>query len=153
MFNRERFAQMQAIDEAVVRDDKDGFLHEIRESGFLPAHRARRRGSPLRLVQVVHAPRLAEQPFEFTPQFAAEILRTTTDPRSPYADVLRQLNLPPDYLLLNRIQWGLNSVLGRLRARNNWRGIRDEYIVDDAPPATRLGELDQAWWADHGRNT
>ncbi len=59
--------------------------------------------------------------------------------------MLRKLNLPPDYLLLNRIQWGLNSVLGRLGARNDWAAIRDEY-VGDAPPATPLGALDQAWW-------
>jgi hypothetical protein len=64
--------------------------------------------------------------------------------------VLRKLNLPPDYLLLNRIQWGLNSVLGRLRATGDWRAIRDEYVDADAEPATELGELDAAWWADRG---
>ncbi|MEY3019798.1 MAG: hypothetical protein RLZZ272_782, partial [Actinomycetota bacterium] len=75
-------------------------------------------------------------------------LSSTTDPRSPYTDVIRRLNLPPEYLLLNRIQWGLNSVLARLGASNDWRAIRDEYVVEGAPPATPLGAEDAAWWAD-----
>jgi predicted unusual protein kinase regulating ubiquinone biosynthesis (AarF/ABC1/UbiB family) len=153
MFNRERYAQMRSVDDAVVRDDRDGFLHEIRDAGFLPRTARVDEERLWQWFRLYTRPVIAEQPFEFTPEFAAEILRTTTDVRSPYAEVLRQLNLPPDYLLLNRIQWGLNSVLGRLRARNDWRGIRDEYMVEGSPPATHLGRLDREWWATHERNS
>jgi CheY-like chemotaxis protein len=59
-------------------------------------------------------------------------------------DLLRKLNLPPDYLLLNRIQWGINSILGRLRAQANWQRIGREFW-DGAPPATSLGAAE----ADH----
>jgi hypothetical protein len=66
------------------------------------------------------------------------MIRTTTDPRAGYLDLLRRLNLPPDYLMLNRIQWGVNSILGRLRATANWYRITDEFLID-GPPATDLG--------------
>lgn len=147
MFTRERWKQMRAVDDAVMRGDVDGFARGLRSAGFLA------RGENVDIEQLFSwfrlytRPIVAEQPFEFTPEFAAEVLRTTTDPRSPYADVLRKLNLPPDYLLLNRIQWGINSVLGRLRARGNWRAIRDEYVAN-GPPATPLGEEDARWWRE-----
>jgi hypothetical protein len=98
--------------------------------------------------QLYTRPVLAPQPFTFTPEFAAEVIRSSADPRSEYADVVRRLNLPSDYLLLNRIQWGLNSVLARLGATNDWRAIRDEYLDGGDGPATELGEQDAAWWAE-----
>ncbi|MBW3657858.1 MAG: AarF/ABC1/UbiB kinase family protein [Actinobacteria bacterium] len=144
MFTRERYASMRAVDDAVAAGDEEDFLVAMRESGFLPPGVRVDEDRLFAWFQLYTQPVLADQ-FEFTPEFAAEVLRSTTDPRSEYYDVLRKLNLPPDYLLLNRIQWGLNSVLARLGARNDWAAIRDEYVAD-APPATALGELDRAWW-------
>ena len=147
MFSRERYASMREVDAAVIADDEDRFVAGLRRAGFLPPTVEVDEDKLFDWFRLYTRPVVAEQPFEFTPSFAAEVLRSTTDPRSPYLDVLRKLNLPPDYLLLNRIQWGINSVLGRLRARNHWRDIRAEY-VENAPPSTPLGELDAAWWAD-----
>ncbi len=145
MFSRERYASMREVDSAVIADDQDRFVAGLRRAGFLPPTVEVDEDKLFDWFRLYTRPVVAEQPFEFTSTFAAEVLRSTTDPRSPYLDVLRKLNLPPDYLLLNRIQWGINSVLGRLRARNHWRAIRAEY-VDDAPASTPLGEQDAAWW-------
>ena len=144
MFSRERYASMRQVDDAVVADDRDAFIVAMRDSGFLPPTVEVNEDRLFAWFKLYTEPVLADE-FEFSPEFAAEVLRSTTDPRSEYADVLRKLNLPPDYLLLNRIQWGLNSVLGRLGARNDWAAIRNEYVAG-APPATPLGALDDAWW-------
>jgi predicted unusual protein kinase regulating ubiquinone biosynthesis (AarF/ABC1/UbiB family) len=144
MFTRERYASMRQVDDAVVAGDRDEFIAAMRSSGFLPPTVSVDEERLFEWFKLYTQPVLTDE-FEFNPEFAAEVLRSTTDPRSEYYDVLRKLNLPPDYLLLNRIQWGLNSVLGRLGARNDWRAIRDEYVAD-APPATPLGELDAGWW-------
>jgi predicted unusual protein kinase regulating ubiquinone biosynthesis (AarF/ABC1/UbiB family) len=146
MFTRERYASMQAVEQAVAHDDRSRTIDELRRAGFLPRNAVVDEDVVFDWFRLYTYPVLAEQPFEFTPDFAAEVLRSTTDPRSRYNDVLRRLNLPPDYLLLNRIQWGLYSVLARLGARNDWAGIRDEYLESDPSPATALGELDAAWW-------
>lgn len=145
MFSRRRYASMRRIDDAVVAGERDEFVAGMREAGFLPPTVEVDEQRLYEWFRLFTRPVLAEQPFRFTPEYAAEVLRTVTDPRSDFAEVLRRLNLPPDYLLLNRIQWGINSVLGRLRARNHWRAIRDEYVAD-APPATPLGEEDRRWW-------
>ena len=146
MFSRERYASMRAVDQAVVDGDRAVFLDELREAGFLPPNATIDEDKLWEWFRLYSLPELAEQPFEFTPEFAADVLRSTSDPRSPYQGMLRRLNLPSDYLLLMRIHVGLNSVLGRLRARNDWRAIRDEY-VEGGPPATPLGELDSRWWS------
>lgn len=147
MFSRRRYASMRRIDDAVVAGERDEFVAGMREAGFLPPTVEVDEQRLYEWFRLFTRPVLAEQPFEFTPEYAAEVLRTVTDPRSDFAEVLRPLNLPPDYLLLNRIQWGINSVLGRLRARNHWRAIRAEYVAD-GPPATPLGEQDRRWWEE-----
>ncbi|MFP4233433.1 MAG: ABC1 kinase family protein [Nitriliruptoraceae bacterium] len=151
MFTRERYASMRAIEKAVATGDRDTSLEVLREAGFVPPRAQIDEDRVFEWFQLYTRPVVAEQPFTFTSAFASEVIRSTTDPRDPFSDVLRRLNLPADYLLLNRIQWGLNSVLGQLEARGNWRAIRDEYILEGAQPATALGELDAAWWAERSQ--
>ncbi|MFW5933599.1 MAG: ABC1 kinase family protein [Actinomycetota bacterium] len=146
MFTRERYATMHSIERAMASDDRDTAIAALREAGFVPPNADVDEDLIYEWFLLYTQAVIAEQPFTYTPEFAAEVISSTTDPRSPYSEVLRQLNLPPDYLLLNRIQWGLNSVLGRLHATNDWRAIRDEYVDEAATPATPLGELDAEWW-------
>jgi len=148
MFTRERYDSMRTIERALSSGDQDTAIASLREAGFLPRNAVVDEEVVYDWFRLYTRPVLAEQPFCFTSDYAAEVIRSTMDPRSPYSDVLRKLNLPSDYLLLNRIQWGLNSVLARLEACNDWRAIRDEYVDEDAQPATRLGEFDAAWWRD-----
>ncbi len=148
MFTRERYSSMRTIEQALSAGDRDTALAALREAGFLPRNAAVDEQVVYDWFQMYTRPVLEDQPFAFTSDYAAEVIRSTTDPRSPYSDVLRKLNLPPDYLLLNRIQWGLNSVLARLDAAADWRAIRDEYVVGDAAAATELGQQDAAWWRE-----
>ncbi len=145
MFARERYASMRTVDDAVARNDKEGFLDAMRATRFLPARAGIDEDKLWEWFRLYTRPVLDEQPFCFTPEFATKVLRTTSDPRSEYYGVLRRLNLPSDYLLLTRIHLGLNSVLGRLEACNDWRAIHEEY-VEAAGPATPLGAQDQAWY-------
>ncbi len=146
MFSRERYGSMRTIEQAMSSDDRDTAIAALRDAGFLPRNAVVDEQIVYDWFRLYTQPVLAEQPFTFTREFAGEVIRSTADPRSRYSDVLRKLNLPPDYLLLNRIQWGLNSVLARLEASNDWRAIRDEYVNPEATPATGLGGLDAAWW-------
>ncbi len=144
MFTLERYRSMRRVDDAVARSDREEFLAAMRDNNFL-RDRARVDEDLLwEWFRLYTRPIIAEQPFTFTSEFATKVLSSTSDPRSPYYSMLRHLNLPPDYLLLTRIHVGLNSVLGRLEARNNWAAIHAEY-VGEGPPATPLGEEDAAW--------
>ncbi len=66
--------------------------------------------------------------------------------RGPYADVLKALDMPPSFAMLDRVVWGVSAVLGRLGATGRWRGIIQEYR-DGAAPATPMGLDEAAWFA------
>jgi predicted unusual protein kinase regulating ubiquinone biosynthesis (AarF/ABC1/UbiB family) len=147
MYTKAQWDQIQRIDRAAMAGDQATWEAGLRESRILP------QGVDVDLDVVWEwfrlnmRPLLADQPFTYDRDFAAEIIGHASDLRSPYWHVLRKLNLPPEFLVLNRIQVGINSVLGRLRATQDWRAIRAE-LLDDEPPATPMGERDAAWWVD-----
>ncbi len=111
------------------------------EAGFLP----QRHPDPERVLawfSTFNRPILKDEEFTYTAEFAREVVRATSDPRGGWNDMLRRLNLPPDYLVLNRIQWGVNSIMARLGARGTWhRILRDMW--EELPPQTPLGEAER----------
>ena len=64
-------------------------------------------------------------------------------------DAIRKAgNVPPAYVILQRINLGLYAVLGRLRARAPWRGISEElWPWTSGHPVTDLGRQEAAWRA------
>jgi predicted unusual protein kinase regulating ubiquinone biosynthesis (AarF/ABC1/UbiB family) len=116
------------------------------DAGFV---KTGQRVDPERLMawfRMFNAPVIADAPYTYTVEFAREIMRTTSDPRAGWLDLLRKLNLPADYLLLNRIQLGVNSILARLGATANWHRISLE-LMGDGPPCTELGETEAGFVA------
>ena len=77
-----------------------------------------------------------------------ETLGRVIDITGPYKDVIKQLNMPASYVILDRVVWGVSALLGRVEAENAWRGILAEYRKG-APPATELGEIELAWRKTH----
>ena len=87
----------------------------------------------------------------FTPEYASETVRRMFDPSSPYAHVARSSNVPPAFVITQRINLGLHAVLGRLRAEANWRRIAFElWPFTNGPPSTPMGEAEAAWLAERG---
>jgi predicted unusual protein kinase regulating ubiquinone biosynthesis (AarF/ABC1/UbiB family) len=117
------------------------------EAGFLaPDHGL----DPERIWEYVSAPYTPylHDEFTFRPDFASSALGKLLDLDGPYADVMAKLNLPPSFVILDRVIWGMSAILGRLGARNRWRPILDEYRLD-APPVTDLGHREAAWRRQH----
>jgi predicted unusual protein kinase regulating ubiquinone biosynthesis (AarF/ABC1/UbiB family) len=143
LFSSRTRDDMQDQMRALIAGDVERLRVVMTAAGFLPSDQV----DMVKLVEwfrIFNQPILRDEEFTYTPEFARDVIRTTTDPRLGYVDLLRRLNLPPDYLTLNRIQWGVNSILGRLRAHRNWHRILLEFW-DDAPPATALGLQERAF--------
>ncbi len=144
MFRHETRAVLLEQLDAVIAQDAQRLAEGLRRAGFLPASMP----DPEKLLHwfcVFNEPVRSDRVFSYTPEFAREVTRATADPRGGYADLMRKLNLPPDYLLLNRIHWGVNSILARLRATANWHRIALD--LRGGPPATELGRIERPFIA------
>ena len=64
------------------------------------------------------------------------------------AHVARASNVPPAFVITQRINLGLTAVLGRLHATANFRRIAEElWPFVAGPPSTPMGEAEAAWKA------
>ena len=62
--------------------------------------------------------------------------------------IQRSGNVPPAYVILQRINLGLYAVLGQLRGKAPWRAISEEiWPWVDGRPATELGRREADWLA------
>ncbi len=78
-----------------------------------------------------------------SPQYVSELLDSTSSPRAPWFAQLRQLTIPPQALLVRRMEGLVFSTLGELRAGADWFALAQEFFAD-GPPSTPLGEADRA---------
>jgi predicted unusual protein kinase regulating ubiquinone biosynthesis (AarF/ABC1/UbiB family) len=91
---------------------------------------------------------------EFTvdPEYSSETVRMYFDANGPYAHVARTANIPPAFVITQRINLGLTAVLGRLHATANFRKIAEElWPFIDGPPSTPMGKAEAAWLAKRVR--
>src|SRR5919108_207917 len=64
-----------------------------------------------------------------------------------FIDDLRRMTLPPQALLIRRMEGLVFQTLGELRACADWAALGAEYHAG-AAPSTPLGELDAEFWGD-----
>ncbi len=95
---------------------------------------------------------LEDRPSSITADYASQTMRQMFDVGGPNADIIRAANVPPSFVIIQRINLGLYAVLGELNATANWRRVANElWPFVDGPPSTRLGEEEAAWRAATGR--
>jgi predicted unusual protein kinase regulating ubiquinone biosynthesis (AarF/ABC1/UbiB family) len=88
-----------------------------------------------------------------TPEYASETVRRFFDLSGPYAHVAKASNVPPAFVITQRINLGLHAVLGRLHATANFRRIAEElWPIVDGPPSTPMGEAEAVWLATASHN-
>jgi predicted unusual protein kinase regulating ubiquinone biosynthesis (AarF/ABC1/UbiB family) len=81
-----------------------------------------------------------------SPTYVRETMERGGSPASEYFDELRRQDMPPQALLLRRMEALLFSVLGELRAGADWGTLALEYIAEE-PPSTELGRVEAEWLA------
>jgi predicted unusual protein kinase regulating ubiquinone biosynthesis (AarF/ABC1/UbiB family) len=134
-----------SLDAIVVHRDPERLVAVMEEIGFLrPGHGL----APQQVYDYVstpYTPYLADT-FTFTRQFVRDAMATIIDVKGPHAEVIEKLNMPPSFVILDRVVWGVSAILGKLEVTAPWRSMLLEYR-DDGPPATPLGEAERAWMA------
>jgi hypothetical protein len=82
----------------------------------------------------------------FRHEWVGETLAGMLDVYGPSAPVVKVLNMPPSFIVLDRVVWGVSALMGELGATNRFRSILLEYRNGD-PPGTELGRLEAEWQA------
>ena len=94
---------------------------------------------------------LDDEEMTVTTEYAAQLLYKTFDARTN--EILKHTNVPPTFALIQRINLGLFSLMGKLDATANWRAISEElWYWTDAPPSTPMGEAEAEWIASGSSN-
>lgn len=135
----------QALVRAVMHGDAVGVHSWMSRLGFLPDPASFE--ADLLLDQLQAAGSLFIDPGfrRLSPGIVGRMMEEGRSPLSPHFAQMRQENLPPEGLLIRRMEDLLISVLGQLEAGCDWGGVTREYI-DDAEPATELGKLNAEFW-------
>jgi predicted unusual protein kinase regulating ubiquinone biosynthesis (AarF/ABC1/UbiB family) len=135
----------QMIRALCVENDPGGFRRAMEGAGFL------QRDAPIPTDQVTEHMSLfydtikTPGPKTMTSEYASAVARRYVDFKSPLAAYAK---IPRSYVIVQRINLGVFSILGQMNATANWRAISEEiWPFLQAPPSTPMGEAEEEWLA------
>ena len=139
------FDRLGPLLDAILAADAGQAVSAAIQANFLPANHGLDPEFVFEYIRGPYEP-FATDRFTYTPTWVTEALQTVIDMQGKYGEVIRQLNMPTSYVILDRVVWGLSALLGRLQATGNWRAILNEYRKN-TPPSSELGRLEEEWRA------
>jgi predicted unusual protein kinase regulating ubiquinone biosynthesis (AarF/ABC1/UbiB family) len=131
--------------DAILASDPDQLIDAMESVRFLEPGHGLGAEAVFAYVSAPYRPYLTER-FRFTRDFMADTVAKIADVNGPYAPVVRKLNLPPSFVILDRVVWGVSALLGKLEVEGPWRAMLLEYRLGHEP-ATPLGRQDAEWFA------
>ncbi len=97
-------------------------------------------------LKLINAPVLADEQVTIDRPMVQGIAAAGFDPRSKAFQTLRKVGVPGVMVTINRMGFGLASLLARLEATANWQAIGREFWFGEASQ-TELGKAEQDWLA------
>jgi predicted unusual protein kinase regulating ubiquinone biosynthesis (AarF/ABC1/UbiB family) len=95
---------------------------------------------------------LRDELVTITDDYAATGVRRIFEANGPFADLVPHLNVPPSFVIIQRINLGLMSLFARLGATGHWRRIAEElWPFVSSPPSTSMGHEIERWGRTTGR--
>jgi predicted unusual protein kinase regulating ubiquinone biosynthesis (AarF/ABC1/UbiB family) len=140
-------AELQPLETMVrtlcVDEDPEGFRAGMVAAGFLQPD------APVSTEQVIDQMSVFYDTVRrrgtqtMTSEYSSTVARKFFDFRSPIAPYA---NIPRSYVIVQRINLGLFSVLAEMHATGDWRALAEEiWPFFQAPPSTPMGEAEAAW--------
>ncbi len=133
------------LDAIIIDRDAVELVRTMEDVGFLRLGHGLEPEAVYGYVSSPYVPYLTDT-FTFTRDWMRDTLTRIFDIQGPDQPVITALNLPPSFVILDRVVWGVSALLARLEATGPWRSILLEYRRGGAP-ATELGRLDAEWRA------
>jgi predicted unusual protein kinase regulating ubiquinone biosynthesis (AarF/ABC1/UbiB family) len=109
----------KAVARSVLADDRAGFQRCFPALGFVGNPKKFDWDHQWSMMRYLYRPFLATEPFTYTHEYVQESYALLIfDNPNRFSG-----KMPPEWLFLNRLQWGLNSVLAHLHATAPWGEI------------------------------
>ena len=145
-FPSEMLTNWRALVKAHLTGDRAAFARQLVALTFLPSTEGFDLDVLFDYFGYFYEPIQEDREFVFTREYNARSFKQVFKPDGSAAGLSKKLNMPRDFVFVNRIQWGVHSVLAHLGARGNFHRIERELLFGD-PPSTELGRADAAWRA------
>ncbi|MCH9688947.1 MAG: AarF/ABC1/UbiB kinase family protein [Deltaproteobacteria bacterium] len=134
-FDPELIGSLRAMIEAIDHGDRPAFRDSVMAVGMTPKPERIDFDHLFAMMEHLHRP-LLQPRFRFSPDFVRQGL-AYNGPTNPN---VRHLSIPPPYIWIARLQWGLWSLLTRLRADLPLRDILDEVMRTPIASMPRHGQ-------------
>jgi predicted unusual protein kinase regulating ubiquinone biosynthesis (AarF/ABC1/UbiB family) len=146
-FPEPMFHTWRAMVRSHLAGDRDRFRALAAELGFFRADdRTLDADRVYDYFAYFYEPFHEDREFAFTREYNQRSFRQILAPDGQFAGMQRHLNMPRDFVFVNRIHWGVYSILARLGVRANFHRIHREYL-DDGAPSTELGRAEAEYRA------
>lgn len=97
-------------------------------------------------LKLLNAPILSDERVTIDRPMVQQIAAAGFDPRSKAFQTLRKVGVPGVMVTINRMSFGVASILARLEATANWQAMSRELWFGE-PSETELGRAEQDWLA------
>ena len=95
---------------------------------------------------------LEDAEVEMTREYASKTVARFFDASGEHGEIMRAANVPPAFVIIQRINLGIYALLGELGSVANWRRIAEElWPFADREPSTPLGIVEARWREANGR--
>jgi predicted unusual protein kinase regulating ubiquinone biosynthesis (AarF/ABC1/UbiB family) len=108
--------------------DPARFRRKLVELGFIKDDSPLATELLMRYFRYFWEPFIEDREFQFTREYNARSLGMVFAPSGEFEGLTRKVNMPPDFVFVNRIQWGVYSILAQLGARGNFHRLHREYL-------------------------
>ena len=116
--------QFREVLRALQREDRAAVARLAVEMGYVPETQGFDFDHHYDMLKFLYSPVLTEGEFTFNPAFVEEVWN-----RIILNNKNRALSsLPRDWIFVNRLQWGLYSILAELRARADWKSLLEPLL-------------------------
>jgi predicted unusual protein kinase regulating ubiquinone biosynthesis (AarF/ABC1/UbiB family) len=138
--------QLKEIGKSLIADDRERGRAALEGIGILN-RRTPEVDAVWEHLLLLNSPILEDRPFLIDRPLVQKIGAAGFDPRSEAFQTLRKVGVPGIIITLNRMGFGVASLLARLEATANWQAIMRE-MWDGEPSQTEMGKAEQGWLAD-----
>lgn len=130
------------IEAMVLEEDMPRFRKIVEDANLLAVDESISTERVADYFQFFYRYLLVDEEVTLDAEYAADGVSQIFDANGPHKEIMKLLNVPPAFVILQRINLGLVGLLAQMGATRNWRRIGLEvWPFVEGPPSSRLGHV------------